>query len=58
MEGYSPSITDQPCRGPKESNGVRLVDQDVSADYEIKSFLGQKDSTDAGSKRICRNPAA
>jgi hypothetical protein len=42
MEGYSPSITDQPCRGPEESKGVRLVDQDVSADYEIKSFLGRK----------------
>jgi hypothetical protein len=42
MEGYTPSLTNQTCRGPEESNGVRLVGQDVSADYEIESFLGRK----------------
>jgi hypothetical protein len=30
--------------GPKETNGVRLVDQDVSADYEIERLLGRKGS--------------
>jgi hypothetical protein len=42
MEGYTPSLTNQTCSGPEESNGVRLVDQDVSADYKIESLLGRK----------------
>jgi len=42
MEGYTTSRTNQTRSSPEKSNGVSLVDQNVSADYEIEGFRGRK----------------
>ena len=42
MEGETPSGSNQTCSGPEKSDGVRLMDQDVSPDYEIERFIGGK----------------